>query len=51
MWGTLFVPLLAYLVYLWRSHDPQTGVRVFSLSLDFDFLLAAMFRRLDWPGA
>ena len=44
MWGTLFVPLFAYLLYLWRSHAPanwRAGIlSTFGLVLG---LLATMF--------
>ena len=44
MWGTLFVPLLAYLVYLWRSHAPANWrASVFTVLGFLIFLLAAMF--------
>jgi YYY domain-containing protein len=44
MWGTLFIPLLAYLVYLWRSHAPANWrASVFAVLGFLIFLIAAMF--------
>jgi YYY domain-containing protein len=44
MWGTLFVPLLAYLFYLWRSHAPASWRTSLLTVLGFlVFLVAAMF--------
>ena len=44
MWGTLFIPLLAYLVYLWRSHAPANWrASVFTVLGFLIFLIAAMF--------
>jgi YYY domain-containing protein len=44
MWGTLFIPLLAYLVYLWRSHAPANWrAGIFTVLGFLIFLLAAMF--------
>lgn len=44
MWGTLFIPLLAYLIYLWRSGEPSNWrasiLTVFGLLI---FLIASMF--------
>jgi YYY domain-containing protein len=44
MWGTLFIPLLAYLVYLWRSHAPANWrASVFTVLVFLIFLIAPMF--------
>jgi YYY domain-containing protein len=44
MWGTLFIPLLAYLLYLWRSHAPANWrASIFSVLGFLIFLIAAMF--------
>jgi YYY domain-containing protein len=44
MWGTLFLPLLAYLVYLWRSHAPANWrAGIFTVLGFLVFLVAAMF--------
>ena len=44
MWGTLFIPLLAYLVYLWRTHAPANWrAGIFTVLGFLAFLIAAMF--------
>jgi uncharacterized membrane protein len=44
MWGALFIPLLAYLIYLWRSHAPANWkAGLFTVVGILVFLIAAMF--------
>jgi YYY domain-containing protein len=44
MWGTLFVPLFAYLIYLWRSKTPANWrAGIFTMLGILVALLAAMF--------
>ncbi|MGE5463009.1 MAG: DUF2298 domain-containing protein [Syntrophothermus sp.] len=50
MWGTLFIPLLAYLIYLWRSHAPASWrAGLFTVLGFLIFLVAAMFF-VGWIG-
>jgi YYY domain-containing protein len=44
MWGTLFIPLFAYLIYLWRTHEPADWrTSIFTVLGLLVFLIAAMF--------
>ena len=50
MWGALFIPLLAYLLYLWRSRQPANWRAGFLTVLGLlVFLIAAMFL-VGWIG-
>ena len=50
MWGALFIPLLAYLVYLWRSHAPANWqASLLTVLCILVFLVAAMFF-VGWIG-
>jgi YYY domain-containing protein len=44
MWGTLFIPLFAYLIHLWRNHrSANWRAGIFTVLGILIFLLAAMF--------
>jgi uncharacterized membrane protein len=44
MWGALFIPLLVYLIYLWRSHAPANWrASLFTVLGLLLFLIVAMF--------
>jgi YYY domain-containing protein len=44
MWGTLFIPLLVYLFYLWRTHAPaRWRTSLFTVLGFLLFLIGAMF--------
>ncbi len=50
MWGTLFIPLLAYLIYLWRTRAPANWrASIFTVLGFLVFLIAAMFF-VGWIG-
>ena len=52
MWGTLLIPILAYLVYLWRGEKiPSNWKLGFSLGLGFTFLLFLLTFLIGWIGS
>ncbi|MCX6057318.1 MAG: DUF2298 domain-containing protein [Chloroflexi bacterium] len=52
MWGTLLVPILAYLIYLWRGEKiPSNWKLGFSLGLGFTFVLFLLTFSIGWIGS
>ena len=52
MWGTLLIPIFAYLIYLWRGERiPSNWKLGFSLGLGFTFLLLLLAFSLGWIGS
>ena len=52
MWGTLLIPIFAYLVYLWRGEKNQSNWKLaFSLGLGFALFLFLMAFAIAWVGS
>ena len=52
MWGTLLIPILAYLAYLWRGEKiPSNWKLGFSLGLGFTLLLLFLTFLTGWLGS
>lgn len=52
MWGTLLVPIFAYLIYLWRGEKiPLNWKLGFSLGLGFTFVLFLLTFSIGWIGS
>ncbi|MBI5962639.1 MAG: hypothetical protein HY863_04120 [Chloroflexi bacterium] len=52
MWGTLLIPILAYLVYLWRVEKiPSNWKLGLSLGFGFTFLLLLLTFSIGWIGS
>ncbi len=52
MWGTLLVPIFAYLIYLWRGEKiPSNWKLGFSLGLGFTFVLFLLTFSIGWIGS
>jgi YYY domain-containing protein len=52
MWGTLLIPIFAYLIYLWRGKKNQPNWKLaFSLGLGFTFFLFLLTFFVGWIGS
>ncbi len=52
MWGTLLIPIFAYLIYLWRGKKNQPNWKLgFSLGLGFTFALLLLTFSTAWIGS
>ncbi len=51
MWGTLFIPIFSYLLYLWRAEKIQSNWKLgFSLGIGFTVFLFALTFLIGWAG-
>jgi YYY domain-containing protein len=50
MWGTLFIPILAYLIYLWRGRTSANWRVGIFISLGIVVILIAMMFAIGWIG-
>ena len=51
MWGTLLIPIFAWLLYIWRSEKIHSNWKLgFSLGLGFTFILFLLTFFLGWLG-
>ena len=52
MWGTLLIPIFAYLIYLWRGEKIQSNWKLgFSLGFGFVFFLWILSLLISWIGS
>ncbi|MHB8778805.1 MAG: DUF2298 domain-containing protein [Anaerolineales bacterium] len=52
MWGTLLIPIFAYLLYLWRGGKIQSNWKLgFSLGLGLSFFLLLLTFAVGWIGS
>jgi uncharacterized membrane protein len=52
MWGTLLIPIFAYLIYLWRGEKIRSNWKLgFSLGLGFVFFLWILSLLIGWIGS
>ncbi|KXK15482.1 MAG: hypothetical protein UZ14_CFX002000503 [Chloroflexi bacterium OLB14] len=51
MWGTLFIPIFSYLLYLWRAEKIQSNWKLgFSLGIGFTVFLFVLTFLIGWAG-